>query len=50
MSFTELVEDTPLFHLFQLFIQQSLGWPAYLLTNISGRPTYPLWTNHFNRE
>ncbi|TIA87652.1 hypothetical protein E3P99_03055 [Wallemia hederae] len=44
----EMVEDAPLAILLNLFIQQLLGWPLYLLINASGQPHYPKWTNHFN--
>lgn len=32
----ELTEDTPLATLFHLFYQQLGGWPAYILTNVTG--------------
>ncbi|MBW0532478.1 hypothetical protein O181_072193 [Austropuccinia psidii MF-1] len=42
------LEDAPIKNLFSLFLQQLFGWPAYFLTNASGQPDYPSWTNHFN--
>ena len=44
----ELLEDAPMYNLFALVLQQLLGWPLYLLFNVSGQPHYPTWTNHFN--
>ncbi|KAI5117063.1 hypothetical protein M0805_006785 [Coniferiporia weirii] len=44
----EFVEDTPLFQLAQLLVQQAFGFQGYLLFNISGQPTYPRWTSHFD--
>lgn len=26
---------------------QILGWPGYLIKNVSGQAHYPAWTNHF---
>jgi len=45
-----LLEDAPMWTLFNLVIQQLLGWPAYILTNASGQPRYPAWTNHFDPQ
>jgi hypothetical protein len=33
-----------------LIRQQLLGFPAYLLCNVSGQKTYPAWTNHFSSK
>jgi hypothetical protein len=44
----ELLEDAPLYNLLELLIQQLLGWPLYLLFNVSGQKHYPKGTNHFN--
>lgn len=44
----DLLEDAPLWTLFNLIVQQLVGWPAYILTNASGQVCYPAWTNHFN--
>jgi hypothetical protein len=46
----EILGDTPLFTLYMLIRQQLLGFPAYLLWNVSGQKNYPLGTNHFNRK
>ncbi|RPA84242.1 oleate delta-12 desaturase [Ascobolus immersus RN42] len=35
-QFGELVEETPISALFNLFLQQLFGWPMYLLTNVTG--------------
>lgn len=32
----ELTEETPLFTLFMLVLQQLVGWPNYLMTNVTG--------------
>lgn len=48
MELEELVEDTPAFRLLALIGQQTFGWPLYLLTNVTGQPTLPAGTNHFN--
>ncbi|WFD26180.1 hypothetical protein MNAN1_001157 [Malassezia nana] len=44
----ELLEDAPLFNFVELVIQQLLGWPLYLLFNVSGQMHYPKYTNHFS--
>lgn len=33
---TELTEETPIYTAFHLFYQQLGGWPAYLMTNVTG--------------
>ena len=33
---SELTEETPAFTLLMLFLQQLVGWPNYLLTNVTG--------------
>jgi omega-6 fatty acid desaturase (delta-12 desaturase) len=43
-------EDTPIITVIHLLTQQVMGFPAYLLMNTSGQPTFPRFTNHFNRE
>ncbi|PBK92502.1 linoleoyl phosphatidylcholine delta-12 acetylenase [Armillaria gallica] len=40
--------DTPIWTLMMLIRQQVLAFPAYLLTNVSGQPDYPPYTNHFS--
>ena len=44
----ELLEDMPLYNMLEILIQQLIGWPLYLLFNVSGQPRYPKSTNHFN--
>ncbi|KAK4703378.1 hypothetical protein P7C70_g2843, partial [Phenoliferia sp. Uapishka_3] len=44
----ELLEDVPIYRLFWLLAQQTLGWPLYIMKNASGQKRYPKWTNHFN--
>jgi len=44
----ELLEDAPLFNFVELLIQQLLGWPLYLLFNVSGQMHYPKHTCHFS--
>ncbi|KAK0548184.1 hypothetical protein OC846_004574 [Tilletia horrida] len=46
----ELLEDAPLYSLIYIMVQQTLGWPLYLLKNSSGQLHYPKGTNHFNPE
>jgi len=49
----ELIEETPMATLFTLAKQQLLGWPAYLLANVTGQ-TYskaaPNTLNHFHPD
>lgn len=49
LSWTEVMEDTPIFQLLKLIIQQAFGFHAYLLFNISGQPSYKGWVNHYDR-
>lgn len=42
---TELLEDAPLFNFLELLIQQLIGWPLYLLFNVSGQMHFPKGTN-----
>ncbi|GAA5916350.1 uncharacterized protein JCM6883_002640 [Sporobolomyces salmoneus] len=44
----ELLEDAPMYRFVELIGQQLLGWPVYLFFNVSGQPSYPKGTNHFN--
>ncbi|KAE8214667.1 hypothetical protein CF327_g1948 [Tilletia walkeri] len=46
----ELLEDAPLYSLIYIVVQQTLGWPLYLLKNSSGQLHYPKGTNHFNPD
>jgi len=48
--FHELLEDAPLYSLIYILVQQTLGWPLYLLKNSSGQLHYPKGTNHFNPD
>ena len=53
--FEDLVEDSPIFVLLRIILQQAIGFPWYLLTNISAAPgshvrnhsTKPLGNSHF---
>ncbi|KAM0749815.1 delta-12-fatty acid desaturase [Meredithblackwellia eburnea MCA 4105] len=47
LSWDELLEDSPIYSLFWLVVQQVFGWPAYLVYNVSGQTWYPPFTNHF---
>ncbi|EOQ98848.1 hypothetical protein E3P92_03562 [Wallemia ichthyophaga] len=47
LRLSEVLEDAPLVVLLNLLIQQLVGWPLYLLMNVSGQ-RYPKWTSHFN--
>ena len=38
ISFGELAEDAPILHLCKLVLHQVLGWPGYMLFNLSGQP------------
>ena len=49
-EFREAIEDSPIMICFDLFIRQVFGWPAYLIMNASGQPSYPAGTNHFNTK
>lgn len=40
----EVFEDSPLWVLLRISVQQVLGWPLYLLLNTSGHK-YGRWTN-----
>lgn len=46
----DIIEDAPLFQLISLVGQQLVGFQGYLLFNLTGRTSYPRWTNHFNRK
>jgi len=45
----DLLEDAPLWNLFNVLVQQLFGWPAYLIRNASGQK-YGKHTDHFNPE
>ncbi|ABN66656.1 oleate delta-12 desaturase [Scheffersomyces stipitis CBS 6054] len=47
----DLVADSPIYTLISLFVQQSVGWLGYLVSNVSGQPLEGISkfnTNHFN--
>ncbi|KAF7297240.1 Oleoyl phosphatidylcholine desaturase [Mycena indigotica] len=44
----EAVGHSPAGEVLGLLSYLTLGWPLYLLVNISGQARYPKWTNHFN--
>ncbi|EJT97472.1 delta-12 fatty acid desaturase [Dacryopinax primogenitus] len=44
----EALEETPLYQVYKLLIQQLGGWQTYLIANISGQLSYPAGSNHFN--
>ncbi|KAJ7773344.1 fatty acid desaturase-domain-containing protein [Mycena metata] len=48
IDYDEIFGDTPVYTLFLLIRQQILGFPAYLLFNVSGQKWYSKGTNHFN--
>jgi omega-6 fatty acid desaturase (delta-12 desaturase) len=41
------LEDAPLWTLIKIIIRQTLGWPLYLMYNVSGQYRYAAFTNHF---
>ncbi|WVQ96718.1 hypothetical protein IAU59_003825 [Kwoniella sp. CBS 9459] len=43
----EMLEDAPIVVLWNLFLRQLIGWPAYLAVNASGQRHYPKGTNHY---
>lgn len=47
--FFDLIGDTAPYQVLLLIRQQLLGWPVYLLTNVSSQRHYPKGTNHFDR-
>ncbi|TCD69010.1 hypothetical protein EIP91_009232 [Steccherinum ochraceum] len=48
MDYKEMVEETPAFTLFRMFIRQFIGFQMYLAFNRKGNPKYPPWTSHYN--
>ncbi|TFY62175.1 hypothetical protein EVG20_g6798 [Dentipellis fragilis] len=44
----EAFEDTPVYLVTLLILRQVIGFPVYLLFNVTGQPRYPRWTNHLN--
>ncbi|KAH0581132.1 hypothetical protein H2248_012260 [Termitomyces sp. 'cryptogamus'] len=47
MDYTEILEETPAFTLFKLFIRQFFGFQLYLIHNRKGNPRYPPGTSHY---
>jgi len=47
MDYTEVLEETPAFTLFKMFVRQFFGFQLYLLHNRKGNPRYPAWTSHY---
>lgn len=45
-----MLEDAPIWALWNIVVQQLFGWPAYLIVNASGQIRYPGWTNHFHPD
>jgi len=52
-QFIEMSEETPIVTLFKVFRQQIGGWPAYLVSNVSGQKypkAAPNTVNHFHPD
>ncbi|KAJ3926575.1 MAG: fatty acid desaturase-domain-containing protein [Lentinula lateritia] len=47
MDYTEILEETPAFTLFRLFVRQFFGFQLYLLHNRKGNRRYPAYTSHY---
>ncbi|KAF8963499.1 fatty acid desaturase-domain-containing protein [Flammula alnicola] len=47
MDYTEILQETPGFTLFKLFVRQFFGFQLYLLHNRKGNPKYPPGTSHY---
>lgn len=47
MDYADILEETPAFTLFKLFIRQFFGFQLYLLHNRKGNSRYPPWTSHY---
>ncbi|KAK7449308.1 hypothetical protein VKT23_013451 [Stygiomarasmius scandens] len=47
MDYREILEETPAFTLFKLFVRQFLGFQLYLLHNRKGNRRYPPYTSHY---
>ncbi|CAE6535358.1 unnamed protein product [Rhizoctonia solani] len=43
----DAVGDSPIGATLGVFALLLLGWPMYLIMNVSGQNHYPAWTNHF---
>ncbi|KAJ3512191.1 hypothetical protein NLJ89_g3667 [Agrocybe chaxingu] len=48
MDHAEVLEETPAFTLFKMFIRQFFGFQLYLIHNRKGNPKYPPWTSHYD--
>ncbi|KZT41650.1 hypothetical protein SISSUDRAFT_1069724 [Sistotremastrum suecicum HHB10207 ss-3] len=46
---TSYFEHTPIHDLWMLFLQQTVGYPSYILLNYTSQPTLPPGTSHVNR-
>lgn len=44
----EAIGESPLASLINAILQQTLGWPLYLIRNAAGQRHYPAYTNHFD--
>ncbi|KAF8880792.1 fatty acid desaturase-domain-containing protein [Infundibulicybe gibba] len=47
MDYAEILEETPAFTLFKMFVRQFFGFQLYLLHNRKGNPRYPPGTSHY---
>ncbi|KAG6908665.1 hypothetical protein DXG01_003759 [Tephrocybe rancida] len=47
MDYAEVLEETPAFTLFKLFVRQFFGFQLYLIHNRKGNPRYPPGTSHY---
>lgn len=42
------IHDYPLGRFAFIFVTLTMGWPAYLFFNVTGRPYKSRWVNHFD--
>ncbi|KAK7062763.1 hypothetical protein VNI00_000252 [Paramarasmius palmivorus] len=47
MDYASVLEETPAFTLFKLFVRQFFGFQLYLFHNRKGNPKYPPFTSHY---
>ncbi|KAF8888935.1 fatty acid desaturase-domain-containing protein [Gymnopilus junonius] len=47
MDYAHILEETPAYTLFKLFVRQFFGFQLYLLHNRKGNPRYPPGTSHY---
>ncbi|RDB28347.1 Delta(12) fatty acid desaturase [Hypsizygus marmoreus] len=47
MDYAEVLEETPAFTLFKMFVRQFFGFQLYLIHNRKGNPRYPPGTSHY---